>query len=82
MNDAQVIKTYRGQGAVMFEDSPFLYLQNLMNNESTVCNLLGDGDDICQSLGNDNPTVEGYGNYFTTSGSSEHIYNAALKEIR
>lgn len=82
MNDTQVMKTYRGQGAVMFEDSPFLYLQNLMNNESTVCNLLGDGDDICQSLGNDNPTVEGYGNYFTTSGSSEHIYNAALKEIR
>lgn len=83
MNDAQVIKTYRGQSAMLFEDSPFLYMQNLLNNESRICNILSENDDACQSLGNESQSVEGYGNYFTVSGdASEHIYNSEIKEIR
>lgn len=83
MNDAQVIKTYSGQNAMLFEDSPFLYMQNLLNNESRICNILSESNDACQSLGNESQSVEGYSNYFTISGgASEHIYNAKMKEIR
>lgn len=83
MNDAQVIKTYSGQNAMLFEDSPFLYMQNLLNNESRICNILSESNDACQSLGNESQSVEGYSNYFTVSGgASEHIYNAEMKEIR
>jgi len=83
MNDSQVMKTYSGQNAMLFEDSPFLYMQNLLNNESRICNILSESNDACQGLGNESQSVEGYGNYFTVSGgASEHIYNAEMKEIR
>lgn len=84
MSSAQVIKTYHGQDVLMFDDSPFLHIQDLSNSESQVCNLLSKSDEeSCMSLGDENKTVDGGGDYFTvTDGGIEHIYNAKLKEIR
>ena len=84
MNSAQVVKTYNGQDVLMFDDSPFLHVQDLSNSESQVCNLLSKSDEeSCISLGDENKTVDGGGDYFTvTDGGIEHIYNAKLKEIR
>lgn len=86
MSKAQEIKVYDAQDVTQFENSPFLYLQDLNTGEAQVCNLLHKGgkeDSGCMGLSDTASITEGYGDYFIVDNDGARIvYNAQLTEIK
>lgn len=86
MSKSRVVRKYSGQDASVFDNSPFVYVQNLDDGANYICNVLaakGDQEnDGCIKLENIDGVADGYGNYFVIEGeNTNYIYNAALKEI-